>query len=32
MLVALEMPSLMANSLVSEVVVLLARALEDNTC
>jgi len=32
MLVALAMPSLMANSLVSGVVVLPAGALENNTC
>jgi len=32
MLVALEIPSLIANSLVSRVVVLSARVLKDNTC
>ena len=32
MLVALAMPSLMANSLASEAVVLPAGALKDNTC
>jgi len=32
MLVALAMPSLMANSSASGAVVLLARALEDDTC